>query len=172
MSQDLSNLTAVAARGTVLSIALDVQFRENPSSWRELPWDHEDEPASDDLVHTDSSLLRWFESSRPRPSPLSRPWKPLRPVQFNLPKHVFTTSSVYLGDSEVRPNLALNGWNAKKSPQPKTISQSAQFLPPLADGQVIAVQVNATHIVITVKSEHSLMCSFYSRDNVRSIHGC
>lgn len=168
VSQDLTNLVAVTSRGSVLSISLDVLFRENPSNWKDLPRTDDDESANDDSRPTDSSLLRWFDSPKPRPASLPRPWAPLRPVHFNMPRHVYHTSSLYLGDSEVRPNLSLNGWNAKKTPQPNNISQSAQYLPPLADGKVETVEVNATHIVVQVKTATNHTYCFYSRENVSS----
>ncbi len=172
MSQDLSTLVAVTSRGSVLSIALDVLFREQPANWKDLPRTDDDD--SHDDTSSDTSLLRWFDSSKPRPASLPRPWKPLRPVHFNMPKHVYNTSSIYIGDNEIRPNLALNGWNARKTPQPKNISQSAQLLPALVDGKVESVEVNATHIVIVVRSETTVTCCFYSRENVSAIspHEC
>jgi len=164
VSQDLSNLVAVTSRGSVLSVALDVLFREQPANWKDLPRTDDDDTSVDNSP-TDNSLLRWFDTSKSRPTSLSRPWKPLLPVHFNMPKHVYNTSSVHLGDNEVRSNMALNGWNAKKSPQPKYISQSAQVFPALADGKVESVEVNATHIVVLVKSE-TFTCCFYSRETV------
>jgi hypothetical protein len=167
VSRDLSTLVAVTSRGSVLYIALDVIFREQPANWKDLPRTDEDD-TTDDNTSADTSLLRWFDNSKPRPASLPRPWKPLRPVHFNAPKHVYNTSSVYLGDNEVRSNQALNGWNARKSPQPRNISQSAQLFPALTDGKVEHVEVNATHIVIVARSEttQQVTCCFYSRENV------